>query len=67
LQHAIDIHILGHNVARDVRKPKHTLKEMQVLDPAQVQTFLKEAKKDRLYTLYVFMLDAGTREGEAFG
>lgn len=66
LQHAIDLRIIPHNVARDVKKPRHTPKEMQVLDPDQVQRFLAEAKADRLYTLYVFMLDASTREGEAF-
>ncbi|MBL8794302.1 MAG: tyrosine-type recombinase/integrase family protein, partial [Planctomycetia bacterium] len=67
LQNAVDLGLLPHNVARDVKKPKHTPKEMQVLGPDQVQVFLEESKKDRLHALYVFLLDSGAREGEAFG
>jgi integrase len=40
---------------------------MQVLDPDQVQRFLREAQQDRLFALYAFLLDSGAREGEAFG
>lgn len=67
LQNAVDLGLMPHNVARDVKKPRHTPKEMKVLDPEQVLRFLKEARADRLYALYVFMLDSGAREGEAFG
>jgi len=70
LQYGIDqlkLKQIAHNVAHDVKKPKHTPKEMQVLDPDQVQKFLAEAKADRLYALYVFILDSGARIGEAFG
>lgn len=67
LQNAVDLGLLPHNVARDVKKPKHTPKEMQVLDLDQVQAFLKESTKDRLHALYLFLLDSGAREGEAFG
>lgn len=67
LQYAVNVSkILFRNVARDVKKPKHTPKEMTVFNPAQVQTFLDEAAADRLYALYVFMLDTGAREYEAF-
>jgi integrase len=66
LQHAVDLHLVPHNVARDVRKPRHQPKEMQALDPRQVQAFLAEARADRLFALYVFLLDSGAREGEAF-
>src|SRR5262249_693629 len=65
LQRAVKLKLVPHNVARDVPKPKHTPEEMQVLDPDQVQVFLKEAEPDRLYPLYVFLLDSGAREGEA--
>lgn len=58
---------LTHNVAHAVKKPKHTPKEMQVLDLDQVQKFFKESKTDRLHALYVFLLDSGVRQGEAFG
>jgi integrase len=66
LQNAVALRLLPHNPARDVAKPRHTPEEMQVLDPAQVQTFLAAAKEDRLFALYLFLLDTGAREGEAF-
>lgn len=66
LQHAVNIRLIPHNVARDVKKPQHTPKEMKVLDLEQIQAFLESAKSDRLYALYAFMLDSGSREGEAF-
>ena len=67
LQYAVEgLKLLPHNVARDIKKPKHTPAEMQVLDPAQVHAFLKEARTDRLYPLYAFLLDSGAREAEAF-
>jgi integrase len=67
LQHAVDLHLVPHNVARDVKKPRHQPKEMQAIDPGQVRAFLAEARADRLFALYVFLLDSGAREGEAFG
>jgi integrase len=66
LQHAVRLKLIAHNVARDVPKPKHSPKEMQVLDPNQVQAFFAEARADRLFALYVLSLDSGVREGEAF-
>ena len=39
----------------------------QVLDPNQVQKFLVEARRDRLYSLFVVWIDTGMREGELFG
>jgi integrase len=66
LQHAVDLHLVPHNVARDVKKPRHQPNEMQALDPEQVQKFLAEARADRLFALYVFLLDSGAREAKAF-
>jgi integrase len=66
LQHAVRLKLIPHNVCRDVPKPRHTPAEMQVLDPGQVQAFFAEAKRDRLFALYVFAVDSGAREGEAF-
>ena len=66
LNHAVKLKLIYHNVARDVPKPKYTPPEMQVLGPDTLQMFLAEAKSDRLYALYVFLLDSGAREGEAF-
>jgi integrase len=39
---------------------------MKTLDPDQVQAFLKAARQDRLYALYVVALDSGMRQGELF-
>jgi integrase len=67
LQYAVETaKLVPYNAARAVRKPKHRPKEMQVLDLGQTQTFLGEARSDRLFTLYCFLLDSGAREGEAF-
>ena len=67
LQYAVEMKLIPHNVARDVRKPKHVPEEMQVLDLDQSQRFMAEARSDRLFALYAFLLDSGAREGEAFG
>jgi integrase len=67
LQYAVTVNLIPHNFAKDVKKPKHTPPEMQVLDLDQVQRFLAEAKADRLFALYALLLDSGAREGEAFG
>lgn len=67
LGYAVRIGLIPHNIAKDVKKPRHTPQEMQVLDPTQAVAFLREAASDRLYALYVFLLDSGCREYEAFG
>jgi integrase len=68
LQYAVETaKLIPHNVARDVKKPQHTPAEMKVLDPEQVKVFLTESATDRLSALYVFLLDTGARQGEAFG
>jgi integrase len=67
MQSAVTLRLIPYNVARDVKKPRHTSEEMQVLDLDQAQRFLAEAKTDRLFALFAFLLDSGAREGEAFG
>jgi hypothetical protein len=65
LQHAVRLKLIPHNVARDVKKPRHVPEEMQVLDPGQVQLFLESAKGDRLHAMYAFLIDSGARERAA--
>jgi integrase len=67
LKHAVRHRLIGHNVATDVPKPKPTKEEIHPLNQVQVGGFLKAAKKDRLYPLYVLALDTGMRQGELFG
>ena len=67
LQNAVSpLKLIPFNPARGVKKPQHTPKEMIALDPEQAQRLLAEAKADRLFPLYAFLLDTGAREGEAF-
>jgi integrase len=63
---AVRLHLLAHNPAGEVRKPKAAKVDMQVLDPDQVMVFLDAAKVDRLYAFYVTALDSGGRPGELF-
>jgi integrase len=67
LQNAVGLRLIMHNPARDVPKPRYVPREMQALDPDQARRFLAEARQDRLFALYAFLLDSGAREGEAFG
>src|SRR5262249_52013039 len=54
------------NPAMKVRKPKAKKPEMTLLDPAQVRAFLRTARSDRLFALYLTALDSGPRPGELF-
>jgi integrase len=58
--------LISFNPAKGVKKPKVEEAEIQVFDPEQVSRFLSVAKEDRLYSLYLFALDAGPRPGESF-
>jgi integrase len=60
------LHLLPHNPASDVAKPKPIRPEIAVYDLDQVGRFLEAAKEDRLYALYVLAIDSGMREGELF-
>src|SRR5262249_20480406 len=62
--HAVAKGLIPSNPAIYVKKPLAEKTEMTVLDPVQVTAFLKAAKEDRLYALYVMALDTGMRPGE---
>jgi integrase len=66
LGQAVRLHVLQHNPATEVRKPKAPKPDVQILEPGQVASFLKAAEADRLYAFYVTALDSGMRPGELF-
>ena len=57
--------LLSYNPAKRVPKPLAVKPEFTVLDPSQIATLLHEAKDDRFFALYLFLLDSGARPGEA--
>jgi integrase len=67
LRHAVNKGCLAVNPALKVKLPRVDKKEITVYDQEQVGTFLKAARKDRFYCLYVLALDSGMRQGELFG
>jgi integrase len=70
LQKAVKNRLIPFNPARDADKPApgHAPRAaIRVLDPDQVAQFLRAAREDRLYALYVLWLDSGARTGELFG
>ncbi len=66
LQHAVTVRLLAHNCARGIAKPMVPKAEMKCWDSTSVVTFLKAAKADRLYAMYVLALSGGLRQGELF-
>ncbi len=67
LEDAVRLEQIGRNVARLVKLPKVTRREMQCLDRDQAKAFLNAAKTDRFCAMYVLALDTGMRPGELFG
>jgi integrase len=66
LHQAVRNDLLPSNPAAGIRKPKATKPEMMPLDPDQVAAFLEAAQTDRLFALYLVLLDTGARPGELF-
>jgi integrase len=66
LRDAVKLHLITHNPAHDVAKPKPHKSEMKVYDREQVHRFLEAARGDRLEALYVLAFDSGMRQGELF-
>lgn len=67
LKQAVRWGLVPRNVCDAVDKPRAPRKEFQVLDQKQVHKFLKTAKSDRLYALYVVAVTTGLRQGELLG
>ena len=55
------------NVSEQVRAPRRSTPEMQVLTEAEAATFLHAAEGDRFAALYVLALTTGMRQGELLG
>jgi integrase len=66
LKDAVRLRLISSNPVRDVVKPKPAKPKIHVWDNEQVTAFLKVAKKDRLYALYVTAVTTGMRLGELF-
>jgi integrase len=66
LRHAVRRKLLMYNPVRDVEKPQPTRPDIRPLNTEQAARFLKAAKTDRLYPMYVLALDSGMRQGELF-
>jgi integrase len=70
LQYAVEKRKINHNPLRDVPKksrPRPIRRDILPLDADQTARFLKAAKKDHHFVLYVLALDTGMRQGELFG
>src|SRR5262249_42866932 len=66
LRQAVNLGLIPSNPALQVPLPRTPKPEMKVYDLVQVARFLEEAKKDRLYALYVLAIDSGLRQGGLF-
>lgn len=65
--YAVKQDILFKNPAKMVELPKLIKREMVVLTKNEAIRLLKESKKERLATLFSFLLATGCRPGEAIG
>jgi integrase len=64
---AVQMGLVPHNVARDVKRPRVEEKELAVWTADEVQRFWRHTKKDRLHALYVTAVGTGMRRGELLG
>jgi integrase len=65
LNHAVRSRLITTNPTAGVRKPKAVKKGITVLDVEQAVTLVAAAERERLGALFVLLLDAGLRPGEA--
>ncbi len=67
LTDAVSWHYLSHNPAADARPPKAARQRRPVWTPEQLRTFLRHAREDRFYALYLLAITTGMRRGELCG
>jgi integrase len=67
LAQAVTAKKLSYNPSRAVKPPKVDRAEMLVWDHKQARQFLRAAKGDPLYAMYVLALTTGMRQGELLG
>ncbi len=65
MNHAVRSQLVPSNPTIGVRRPKAVKPEIEVLDAEQATTLVQAAKSHRLGSLFLLMLDAGLRPGEA--
>jgi len=66
LGQAVEWRLLVRNPTDGVTPPRPPKRTMQVLDEAQVQRFLRQAKELPYYALYLLAVTGGLRQGELF-
>lgn len=64
LSWGVSAKLLIDNPAKCVKMPRHEKPEIRILEPEQTAAFLKSARADRLFALYVLAIDSGCRQGE---
>jgi len=67
LAHAVKTHLIVRNPADLTEPPRQQRREMQALGPAEAGRFLEAAKGDRWAALWMLLVTAGLRPGEALG
>lgn len=67
LQQALEWQLINRNPADAVKKPRVERKQVSALTPEQAMKFLRAAREDRLYALYVLAVTTGMRIGELLG
>jgi integrase len=67
LEHAVRWQALARNPAKLVTLPRAERREMNALDADQSRTFLRAAREDRWFALWLLLISGGMRPGEALG
>lgn len=67
LKQAVLERMLNDDVSKHCVLPKDKHKEMKILKPEDLTAFIKEAKNDRFYALFMLELATGIRRGEMLG
>ena len=67
LQKAVELRILNYNPCDGCRVPKLTKKEMTILPPEQVGSYLKSAEEMGILAIFYLELTSGLRRGEIAG
>lgn len=67
LREAVQLELIDHNPAAEVRKPRPTEKEMQVWDAEQAASFLRVVAPERLAAMFILALATGMRARELYG
>jgi len=67
LEYAVDFELILKNPAIKVKLPKSNKKEMKVWNENEINHFLKIAKADPNYIVFLLALTTGMRQGEVLG